>query len=114
MSIVEEPEKYTDLNIYRQPLDDEFSEAEMRIFDNFLYGFLEGMTKHLPVSTSDFQRRVESNLIIFGHENGLYYERYFEEPDEYHSVVDQWQKSDEQWPDFGDDHWIDINVERKD
>ena len=102
--------------VYRKPIEDEFSAREMRVFDNFLYGYLYGRYKVFKsCKIPSFFKTIHSNLITFGHSDGHFFEHHHETPEAFEADVAKYtpyntEKSLEtDWPEEDND-FVDVEV----
>ncbi len=106
--IVESPgsHKPSDLGVYHEPLEDEFSGAEMVKVESFMYGYLLGylriIQQHASLEAPDFVLLTESNQIISGYIDGKFFEREHEDEDDFEAEKNSFQglirKPVAKWP----------------
>lgn len=82
----------TDRYVVRQPLENELPQAAINELCMWMYGYLEGYFSTIPPDMIEpFYRRVDSNLILFGYQDGAFFERDYEDLETYHAAIQQLQ-----------------------
>ena len=81
----EELEQYTDRNVLREPLEDDFSEAEMEYFMSwftfYLVGFMQSFEERYH---EEFARSLNYCFMIYGYRDGGFFLDRYENQDEFH------------------------------
>jgi hypothetical protein len=78
------------LEVFHEPIADEFSEDDIKYSICYLWGFLEGYANSLDFSNSQIQpffRHIDSSHVIYGYWDGKFVEEIIEDLDEYESTV---------------------------
>ena len=80
-----------DKSVIHQPLDDEFSRKQINDVSGYLYGFALGYWQTtIPIEGEpEFIKWVDSNLILYGYQDGQYFQKGFDDPDEYEVEKDR-------------------------
>ncbi|MBB1489159.1 hypothetical protein [Oceanospirillum sediminis] len=82
----------------------------LQMIDCYLYGYSRGVIKRHAVSAPDFFRVIESEQIILGCDQGLFYENRFDDPEVFQSTLQYWNSSftaeSEKWPSVATKGWL--------
>ncbi len=111
-------DKNINSDVYRKPIEDEFSAREMMIFDNFLYGYLYGRYKVFEsCKIPSFFKTIPSNLITFGHFDGNFFEHQHETPEAFEADVAKYTPCNTDkalatdWPEDEKEDFVDVEVQ---
>jgi hypothetical protein len=82
------PEAGYDSRLYHEPFEDEFSRAEIDHFIVYLYGYLVGFFEAVSERYDEpFFKRVDSQSVLYGFQDGRFFEEQYHEPEEYEAAV---------------------------
>ena len=82
-----------DRQVIYQPLAEEFSREEMNSFITSFYAYLVSSFKAMaPGYNEFFFKRVDSNGILFGYEDGQFFEEHFKSSEEYNKALERLEK----------------------
>ena len=102
-----------DPQVYRRPIENEFSEQEMQFVDGFLYGSLLAFRERCDYSqVPDFVRKIEMQSVILGYRGGRFFEHFYEDNDEFWRAATSDPQltptaiRDEKWPDALERDWF--------
>jgi hypothetical protein len=108
-------------DVYRKPIEDEFSATEMMVFENFLYGYLCGSYKGFKFyKIPSFFKTIPSNLITFGHIDGHFFEHQHETSEAFEADVEKYthENTDKalatDWPEDEIEDFVDVEVDLSD
>ncbi len=86
--VVDEEEKQYNRDVYHKPFAEEFPREEINQLIIHLYGFLQGYIEAIaPSYDRAFFRTIEACWGIYGYQNGEFFEREYENEDEYHDAI---------------------------
>lgn len=90
--VLEQFDKKTDLETYRNPIESEFSAREMIVFDNYLCGCVLGVKSTFKLyEIPPFIKKIDSNLIIFGYVDGEFFEHQHQTQEAFEAEVDKYK-----------------------
>ena len=113
--IITEPANM-DTSVYKKPDPEEFSSDEMSFVDAFLYGYLLSFRTHENLcQIPEFSRQIDSNIIIFGFQDGKFFETHFSDGDDFdHARQSHRLKKEtilnEMWPVSSRKNWLEISA----
>jgi hypothetical protein len=82
------PEAGYDLWLYHEPFEDEFTRAEIDYFITYFYGYLVGFFEAVTEQYDEpFFKRVDSQSVLYGYQDGQFFEEQYHEPEEYEAAV---------------------------
>jgi len=106
-----------DPDVYKQPINDEFSKDEMKFVDSFLYGILLAYRKrHRFYEVPDFIRKIEMQSVILGYHEGQSFEHRYEDNEKFWEDVRRYPGlkataiREEKWPEVDEQDWIVVNA----
>ena len=106
-----------DPRVYRQPINDEFSEEEMKFVDGYLYGSLLSARKHHGFyEIPNFIRKIEMQSVILGYHEGRFFEHRYEDNDKFWEVarsqpgLEVTAVREEKWPEANDRDWMVVQL----
>lgn len=73
------------------PFEDEFSRTQMDGVSAYLLGYANGLWKSFPQHTPEFMKRIDSNLVLYGYENGQFFHNQFEDYEAYWEALNAWK-----------------------
>ena len=73
----------------REPFELEFSRQEINYFLSYFHGYISGCFKvaNLMTPAQSFLKRINSNLILYGCRDGVYFEEQHEIPETFHASI---------------------------
>ena len=73
----------------REPFELEFSRQEINYFLSYFHGYLSGCFKvaKLMIPIEAFLKKINSNLILYGYKDGIYFEEQHEIPETFHASI---------------------------
>jgi len=109
--------KSIDLAVYRQPIESEFSAREMIVLDSFLCGYILGLKEYFKhIAIPNYFKAIGSNLITFGHVDGVFFEHQHETEEAFTAEVERYkyldtrQNTATQWPEREVTKVVDVEV----
>lgn len=82
------PDDSYDARIIHQPFPEEFSRQDINEFISYFYGYLQGYFATIKGSYEQFFcKRVDSNCILFGFKDGIFFEEHYEDYEDYEQAV---------------------------
>lgn len=81
-----------DRSVYHEPFAEEFAREEINYFRSYLYGFLEGYFSVVGAQEGrPFFRAVPAIFVIYGWENGHFFETQYESDETYRAALDEFE-----------------------
>ncbi|MBE9209464.1 hypothetical protein IQ244_23795 [Nostoc sp. LEGE 06077] len=79
-----------DHQMAREPFELEFSRQEINYFISYFYGYLEGHfhSRKSLISSEQFFKTIGSNHIIYGYQDGKYFEECYEAQEAYQAAIE--------------------------
>jgi Domain of unknown function (DUF4351) len=78
-------------DVFRKPLDDEFSEQEIKDLILYLYNYFIGYFESIQkiLTWENFFKRIDSNIILYGYQDGEFWEEDYQDQDDYNQRIEE-------------------------
>ena len=88
----------------REPFELEFSRQEINYFLSYFHGYISGCFKvaNMMIPTQTFLKRINSNLILYGCRDGIYFEEQHEIPETFYASIKLFNEKHEKTVDLSD------------
>jgi len=86
------PHESYDKNVIYQSFAEEFSRDEINEFNAYIYNYIKVFFKIYlkvvkPNDREEFFKNIDSNLILYGYKDGIFFEDHYNDREEYHEAL---------------------------